>query len=126
MIPSQILKQPDGSAVDVVPLGPGSILYRVRNFDLTNVNNSFAVATAGYSVGTLQVVDKTGTMSTGAITVAVSNEPTAADLAAHPDVSATFAAAGTKTGFPLEHHAVGAYVSAAQAIKVELYLVLKA
>lgn len=118
---------PNHGNLVIVAQTPDQMIAKVTRFDMTNIGNAFLIPTAGYSVGSIHVVDgSAAALSTGVLTVIVSNDPDGQHFVAHPDVAGTFSAAGTATGFALEHAYVGLRVTTAQAISVDVFICLKA
>lgn len=107
------------------------LIARVRNFDCTLLGNAAMVPTAGYVVGSFQLVNVKDTLlSTGVVSASVSNDPQC-DVVVTSPTAATLSAAGATAGIALEHAFYGASVTTIQGaagdstVVCELWIVLK-
>lgn len=123
--------QPKRSTVEILRADEKMLIARVQHFDCTLLGNAALVPTAGYVVGTFQLIDKKTALSTGVVKAAVSNDPNGDILVDHPTTT-TLSAAGATAGVALEHTYFGARVTTIQGsagdetVVAELWITLKA
>lgn len=109
-----------------------TLVARVQAFDITVLNNAAVIPTAGYAVGSFQLVDTKNTLlSTGVVKAAVSNDIQGDVVVPHPTTT-SLSAAGATAGVALEYAYFGAQVTTIQGaagdstVVCELWIVLKA
>lgn len=122
---------PVRSEVQILRKDDQILIARCEAFDITMLNNTAAVLTAGYSVGSFQYIDKKTALSTGVIKAVVSNDPNGDVFVAHPTAT-SISAPGASAGVALEHTYFGAQVTTIQgtagdsSVLGELWICLKA
>lgn len=111
--------------------GEGGTLYVFANFNINELNSAFVVpcgySGGRYTVGTIQVVSRTGTFATAQITPLASNEPEIALVpTAHPDAIPIIASGTATPGLALDYWWFGGYVSTIEgsAATADVYVVL--
>lgn len=119
------MKKPTGTQIETLIRTLDIAVYRVKRLNCANADEGFLVPQEGYTVGSMQVCGASGTLSTGVVSLIVSNDPGLNEYAAHP-TSTTLSAPGVTAGVAMEHVGVGAAVTTAQAgVFVDVYVLLK-
>jgi hypothetical protein len=118
------MMKPQGTTIETLAHTPDLAIYKVPALRC-DIDNAFMVPSEGYTIVSFQVVGSSGTLSTGTLSLIVTNELDMNTWATSP-TAATLSAPGITAGVDIKHFGVGVSVTTVQtAVTVDVYLFLK-